>query len=49
MKHSIAKEGIFNKQGLTPIESVEQTDVHEVLFYAMVEKLQRDEQINNMT
>ena len=29
---NLAEKGYFNKQGLTPIESVDKTNVHDVLF-----------------
>lgn len=48
MKYEIAKEKVFDIQGLNSIQSVEQSKLHDVLFYAMVEKIKVDEQIKNM-
>jgi hypothetical protein len=44
LKYEIAKEKVFDLGGLNSIQSVEQSDLNEVLFYAMVEKIKIDEQ-----
>lgn len=43
MKYDIAESGIFNKQGLTPYESVNKENIHNVLRYANVRAIQADE------
>lgn len=43
MKYDIAESGVFNKQGLTPYESVNRENLHNVLRYANVRAIQSDE------
>ncbi len=39
MKTEIAKDGVFNKANLSPVEGVEQSNLYDVMMYAMIEKL----------
>lgn len=48
MKHDIAERGVFTRPGMTPVESVESTNLYDVFTYAMVEKMRNDEKIKNM-
>jgi len=43
MKYDIGESGIFNKQGLTPYESVLREPLHNVFNYANVRAIQLDE------
>lgn len=43
MKYDIAESGVFNKRGLTPYESVNRENLHDVLRYANVRAVQLDE------
>ena len=43
MKYDIAESGVFNKQGLTPYESVNRENLHNVLRYSNVRAIQLDE------
>jgi len=40
MKRNIAKEGLFNQKGLTPMQSVERTNLHDILFYLNVQAIE---------
>lgn len=44
MKETLAEKGIFNKQGLTPMQSVEKANLHDVLFNLNLQSLKADEQ-----
>lgn len=39
-KKEVAKEGVFNTAGLSPMESVEQREVNEVLYYLNIKALE---------
>ena len=43
MKREIAKAGVFNKQGLTPLESVNKENLHNILFYLNLQALENKE------
>ena len=43
MKRNVAKENIFTKQGMTAIESVEQTNIHDILFYLNIQAIEAKE------
>ena len=43
MKYDIAESQVFNKQGMTPYESVNRENLHNVLRYANVRAIQMDE------
>ena len=43
MKREIAKTGVFNKQGMTPIESVNKENLHTILFYLNLQALENKE------
>lgn len=43
MKREIAKDGIFTKPNMTPLESVNKEPMHNVLFYLNVKALENKE------
>jgi len=45
IKYQIARDGVFNTPQHHGITAVEQANVHEVLMYAMLEKMRIEEQI----
>lgn len=42
-KRDIAKTGIFNKPNLTPLQSVEKENLHNILYYVNLQILENEE------
>jgi hypothetical protein len=45
LRYDIGESGIFNKQGMTPFDSVGRENLHNVLRYANTRAIQADERI----
>lgn len=48
MRYDIAESGVFNKQGMTPYDSVGYEPLHNVLRYANTRAVQADERNKEM-